>query len=272
MRRSRIKSKLRRGQPVLLTALQFTDAAIYEMASLMGFDGLWMDLEHHYHSLETAGRLMRAARVGSADIVARPAKGEFMRMSRLLEAGAQGIMYPRCDDAEEAAEVVRWAKFAPLGQRGFDGANPDVPYYSMPIATYLEQANEETLIVIQLESPQALDQAEQIAMLDGVDVLMLGPADFSILSGVPGQWNHALLQGAIQRIADASRAAGKQWGCPCFSTEHARQLLDLGARFLCHGADFLMVKQGLEQLQRDFAKLEFTFDNRLGHGSADGEP
>ena len=73
----------------------------------MGFDGIWLDLEHHAHSVETANQLMRAARVGGADIVARPAKGEFMRMGRLLEAGAQAIMYPRCDDPEEAAEVVR---------------------------------------------------------------------------------------------------------------------------------------------------------------------
>ena len=72
----------------------------------MGFDGIWMDLEHHGYRLETASTLMRAARVGSSDIVARPAKGEFMRMGRLLEAGATGIMYPRCGDAAEAADVV----------------------------------------------------------------------------------------------------------------------------------------------------------------------
>src|SRR5262245_378747 len=107
MRTSRVKAKLKRKEPALLTTLHLTDPSLYEMTSLMGFDGIWMDLEHHSYSVETANALMRAARVGTADILARPAKGEFMRLGRMLEAGAQGIMYPRCDDAKEAREVVR---------------------------------------------------------------------------------------------------------------------------------------------------------------------
>src|SRR5262245_18527620 len=102
---------------------------------------------------------MRAARAGASDILARPAKGEFMRMGRLLEAGAQGIMYPRCESAEEAAELVRWAKFAPQGERGVDGPNGDNPYCSMPMSAYLRAANDQTLLIAQIESPTALDQA-----------------------------------------------------------------------------------------------------------------
>src|SRR5262245_4568960 len=121
MRPSKIKAKLRRNEPVLLTTLHLTDGSLYELTSLLGFDGVWMDLEHHGYTVETATELMRAARVGSCDILARPAKGEFMRLGRLLEAGAQGILYPRCDNADEAREVVTWSKFAPLGKRGLDG-------------------------------------------------------------------------------------------------------------------------------------------------------
>src|SRR5215213_11728451 len=142
MRPSKIKAKLARQEPVLVTALALTDPSLFELASLMGFDGIWLDLEHHCTSVETAATLMRAARVGTADILARPAKGEFMRLGRLLEAGAQGIMYPRCADAVEAREVVRWSKFAPLGQRGFDSGNPDVPYCMMPMDEYVRAANE----------------------------------------------------------------------------------------------------------------------------------
>ena len=86
-----------------------------------------------------------------------------MRMGRLLEAGAQAIMYPRCESAEEAAEVVRWAKFAPQGERGVDGANGDNPYCAMPMPQYLKLANEHTLLITQLESPRALDNADAIA-------------------------------------------------------------------------------------------------------------
>ncbi len=88
MRPSRVKAKLKRGEPALVTCLHFVDPSVYEMTSLMGFDAIWMDLEHHATNQETAAGLMRAARVGVADILVRPAKGEFMRMCRLLEAGA----------------------------------------------------------------------------------------------------------------------------------------------------------------------------------------
>jgi 4-hydroxy-2-oxoheptanedioate aldolase len=91
MRQSLIISKLKRNVPALITTLHLADPSVFELASLMGFDGIWLDMEHHAHSMETAHNLMRAARVGRSDILARPAKGEFMRMARMLEAGAQGI-------------------------------------------------------------------------------------------------------------------------------------------------------------------------------------
>ena len=261
MRPSRTKAKLQRDEPVLVVTLHLTDPSLYEMVSLMGFDCIWMDMEHHFYSLETAAPLMRAARVGTTDVMARPAKGEFMRMGRMLEAGAQGIMYPRCDDAAEAAEVVRWAKFAPQGTRGCDAANPDNPYLMMPVADYVAEANRQTFLVIQVEDQQALERAEEIAAVDGVDVLFLGPGDFSILSGIPGQFDHPRVQQAMEKVARAAKNAGKHWGCPAFSVDHTRQLIEMGARFIAHNADVLMVKAGMEQLRRDFAPLGFTFDD-----------
>jgi 4-hydroxy-2-oxoheptanedioate aldolase len=268
MRNSVIKSKFRRGEPILATTLHFTDPSVFELTSLMGFDAIWMDLEHHGYSVETASHLMRAARIGASDIIARPAKGEFMRMGRLLEAGAQAIMYPRCESAEEAAEVVRWSKFAPLGERGVDAGNPDNPYCTMPVPEYLKHANDNTVIIIQIESPRALENAEAIARVPGVDVLMLGPGDFSILAGVPCQFEHPIVLNAIDRVAAAAAAAGIEWGTVTFNPDHCRMLQSKGARFLCHGADLLLVKRGLEQMQKDWSELGFTFDNRLHAMSA----
>ena len=263
MRFSRIKAKLRRNEPALITTLHYTDATLYEMTSLLGFDGIWMDLEHHHYSVETAANLMRAARVGASDIIARPAKGEFMRMARLLEAGAQGIMYPRCESAEEAAEVVKWAKFAPMGERGLDGANADSPYCCMPMTPYLKVANEETMVIIQIESPKALENVESIAKVPGVDILMIGPGDLSVLAGIPYQFDNPYMIGAIERVAKAAKAAGVHWGTVSGSPDHTSKLLKLGGRFICHGADIVMVKRGLEQIQENYAPLGFTFDNRI---------
>ncbi|MDZ4818784.1 MAG: aldolase/citrate lyase family protein [Planctomycetota bacterium] len=261
MRPSRIKAKLARQQPVLVTSISFSDPSIFELASLMGFDGIWLDLEHHAHSVEAANNYIRAARVGVSDVIARPGKGEFMRMGRMLEAGAKGIMYPRCDDAVEAAEVVRWSKFAPVGERGIDTANPDAPYCSMPLKEYVAMANRETFVVIQLEQASAVDQVELIAAVPGIDVLMLGPADFSVLGGIAGQFDHPLIGDAKKRIAAAAKDAGIYWGTTCGTSQHIEESLEMGARFICHGADILMVKRGLEQMRENCLKLGFAFDD-----------
>ena len=189
-------------------------------------------------------------------------------MGRLLEAGAQGIMYPRCDSAEEAAELVRWAKFAPEGERGVDGANGDNPYCSQPMPAYLRAANEHTLLIAQLESPRSLDQAEAIARVPGIDVLMLGPGDLSVLAGIPYQFDHPMIAEAYRRVAAAAKAAGTWWGTVSGTPEHTRMLMDLGARFICHGCDLIMVKQGMEQIQQRYAELGFTFENRLAAEAA----
>jgi 4-hydroxy-2-oxoheptanedioate aldolase len=271
MRFSRIKAKLRRNDPALITTLHYIDPTLYEMTSLMGFDGIWMDLEHHHYSVETAANLMRAARVGNSDIIARPAKGEYMRMARLLEAGAQGIMYPRCESAEEAAEVVKWAKFAPMGERGLDGANADAPYCSMPMKPYLKVANEETMVIIQIESPKALENVESIAKVPGVDILMLGPGDLSVLAGIPYEFDNPYMITAMKRVAKAAKAAGIHWGTVSGSPEHTRMLLELGGRFICHGADIILIKRGLEEIQKNYAPLGFTFDNRIAAMTAELE-
>ncbi|MBN2294679.1 MAG: aldolase [Pirellulales bacterium] len=263
MRTSRILEKFGRNEPVLITQLHLTDPSVFELTTLMGFDGIWMDMEHHFYSLETAGNLMRAARLGVTDIVARPGKGEFMRMQRMLEAGAQGIMYPRCDDAAEAREVVRWAKFQPMGVRGFDGGNPDMPYCSMPTLQYLEEANKNTFIIIQVEQPNTLENIDEIAAVDGVDALMLGPCDFSIQSGFPGDLGNEKMTSTARRINEAARKAGKKWGMPVGSVEAAKQKLDMGADMIFYHADIVAIKLAQEQIQKDFAPLGFTFENQL---------
>jgi 4-hydroxy-2-oxoheptanedioate aldolase len=268
VRFSRVKEKMARGKPALVVTCHLADPAVYELTSLMGFDGIWMDLEHHPLSVDAGANLMRAARVGASDIIARPAKGEYMRIGRLLEAGAQGIMYPRCETAAEAAEVVRWAKFAPEGERGVDGANADASYCGAPMTQYVKLANRHTLVIAQLESQQALQNADDIAAVPGIDVLMLGPADLSVLSGVPFQFDHPLVQNAYRRTAEAAKKAGKWWGTVSSNPTHTSMLLEMGALFICHNADVLILKQGWETVQQRYAPLGFAFDNRIAEEAA----
>src|SRR5262249_12120881 len=149
----------------------------------------------------------------------------------------QGIMYPRCESAEEAAELVRWAKFAPQGERGVDGANGDNPYCAMPMPPYLRAANEKTLLIVQLESPKAIEQAAAIGRVPGVDVLMLGPGDLSVIAGIAYQFDHPLIIDAYRSVAAAAKCAGKWWGTVSGNPQHTQMLMELGAKFICHGCD-----------------------------------
>lgn len=255
MRASVVKQKLAKKEPVIGVCLHLTDPSLYEMTSLAGFDYIWMDLEHHAYSVETANGLMRAARVGTSDIMARPAKGEFMRMARMLEAGAHGILYPRCDNADEAREVVRWSKFAPLGTRGFDGGNPDMPYCSMDMGEYIKFANDNTWNVIQIEDPKALEHVDEIASIEGVDVLMLGPADFSILAGIPGQFQHPKIDEALKALQKAADRHGKAWGTVAGTTQRIQELVNRGALWTTCGCDLIWVMNGLKQAKNDLAEI-----------------
>ena len=249
VRPSQVLACLRNGQAAHGVAVRLADPTVAEFVAHLGFDAIWLDLEHQRLSVESAAELIRAARAGgAADIVARPGKGEFARMARLLEAGARGIMYPRCESAAEAAEIVRWAKFPPLGERGLDGIGPDNPFGLTPAAEYVAQANAETFLIAQIESPAALEQAAAIAAVPGIDFLMLGPGDYSCSLGLAGQVRHAEVTAAQQRLREASTASGKGWVATCFDREHAHQCQREGAALLFHGSDWRLLSNGLRQL------------------------
>lgn len=259
MRESKTIAKWRAGNPVLATTLHVADQSVYEMVSLMGFDLIWVDLEHHAHSLETVSGLMRAARVGGSDIIARPAKGEMMRMARLLEAGANGIMYPRCTSAEEAATVVENAKFPPLGDRGLDGAGPDMPYGLSDLKTYIDKANSNTFIAIQIEDKEGLSQVEAIAEVQGVDVIFFGPGDYSLRNGFAGNFDHELYWEAVRKISSAAANAGKYWGTPAMNIEHANKLIDMGAMLITRSSDISLLRLSFGDMKKEFEDIGFTF-------------
>ncbi len=255
---SRCKQVWENGGTVFMTTLHLIDPRVAEIAAGIGWDALWIDLEHSAKSTRELEMMCRAIRAGSLgsnalkpDVLARPGKGEFMRMARLLEAGAHGIMYPRCESAEEAAETVRWMKFAPLGERGFDGGNADNDYGAYPAGDYVEQANEHTWLAIQIESPAAVEQAPAIARVDGVDALFFGPGDYSCLIGKPARFMDAAVVEAAARVADAAHGAGKIFGTLGVNPEHREAMLALGCRLMGSGADQGLLKSAMQQLFTD---------------------
>ena len=266
MRTSRVKKRWAENQPVLATVAHFTDPQSTELIGLMGIDCLWIDLEHQPISMGDLENMTRAARVGDMDVMARPAKGEFSRMARLIEAGASVIMYPRCESAEEAREIVRHAKFPPLGERGFFSAAPDNPYCMTPMEDYLREANQQTVLLAQVESPHAVSQARAMAEVEGIDMLFFGPGDFSIAAGVAGQFDGDVVRNAMAATAAAAQAAGKRFGTLITNTEQARRALDLGASLITYGGDLHFVRDALFNMREQFGSLGIPF-GKIAHGS-----
>lgn len=250
-----VKKVWRDGGIALGTLVKSVDPVHTEILSQMDFDFLWVDLEHSDKSVETFARLCRAARIGKVDVLARPARWEYMRMGRLLEAGAHGVMYPRCESAAEAAEAVKWSKFHPLGERGFDGGSADNNYGSYPAGDYTRLANENTWVTIQIESPRALQEVEAIAAVEGVDCVFFGPGDYSALSGRPGEVQHPETLKAAETVAKAALAAGKIYGTLVFDMNHARIMKEMGAQLLVHGADMVLLKQAYTSLLASYAPM-----------------
>jgi 4-hydroxy-2-oxoheptanedioate aldolase len=248
MHPSKVKKTWKEGGIALGTLVKSIDPVHTEARSQMAFDFLWYDLEHSDKSVETFSNLSRATRVGNVDVLARPARWEFMRMSRLLEAGAHGIMYPRCESAKEARDVVRWAKFHPLGERGFDGGSADNNYGQYPASNYTQEANENTWIAAQVESPSAVEKVGEIASIEGIDCVFFGPGDYSALSGRPGDVQGKETLEAAKTIAEETLAAGKIFGTLVFDMDHAQYMKDLGAQLLVHGADIVFYKQAYTEL------------------------
>ncbi|MBM3792682.1 MAG: aldolase [Acidobacteria bacterium] len=262
MRPSRVRRKLAANQPVLCTKMNTLDPVIADMIGLIGFDCLWLCNEHTGIDWDRLGHLIRTAQVNDLDTMIRTDKGAYPDFIRPLEAGATSLMVPHCMSGAEARAIGQATRFQPLGRRALDSGNVDGHYCLIPLAEYLQKANENTFIVVQIEDPEALDQIDEIVAAPGVDVVFVGPADLSHGLGVPGQFQDRRVQKAIEDVADACRKHGKHWGLPV-SPETAPKLMEMGARFLASGADVLGLGAYLRDLRGRFEKLGVEFEPKL---------
>lgn len=242
MKKSLVKARWCEGKVATCAILHLADGAYAEFAAAQdAFDCIWYDLEHGPISVERASDLFRAVRLQGKDVMARPGKGEFMRMGRMLEQGANGIMYPRCENAAEAREFVRWAKFAPLGERGFAGDNAEAGYGTKDVNAYVTAANEETFLASMIESPTALAHAQEIVETEGVDMLFFGPGDYSVLSGIRGPLDSPEILKAIEKACGIARKAGKHFGTLAISDAQMTVLKNMGADFFMVYSDMAAI-------------------------------
>lgn len=227
---------------------------VVEMFGLAGgYRGFWFDQEHASISTEQIAVMSLAARANDMDSFVRMPPTGYWQVTQALEAGAGGVMAAQIFTAEQAAEFVSWTKFAPQGVRGLNSGGRDAGYSHTPLAQFVEEANRDNFVAIQIETLESVEQADQIAALDGVDLLFVGPADLSLALGVPGQFHHKELWTAINRVSEACRNHGVSWGAVVPDAEFADRAVSLGCRMPTVGNDVHALRRGIKALQTEFA-------------------
>jgi 4-hydroxy-2-oxoheptanedioate aldolase len=253
---SRVLQKLRAGGFVRVVGVNRVMAPwLAEVIGKIGFDVIWLDLEHRAHGYDVIDPIALACRATGIDLMVRIPKAEYGNPMRALECGAQGIMVPHCRSAEEARQWVRWCRYPPLGGRGFDSVGADAEFGLSDSRQYLQQSNREIFVALQIEDREAVDAVEEIAAVEGVDLLFLGPADLSISLGAPLQFDHPSMRSAVARVAEAARKAGIWWGTVTSSPTFAQQALDRGARMVTCANDHFLLLDGLRDAYRQFSKI-----------------
>lgn len=250
MRQSKTLAKLRSGKAVRICALGHFIPSYIRHAAHYGFDCIWLDLEHRAMGNREIQALLAFFHLFDIDCMLRPPTLEKTRLYRYLEDGATGLMIPHVSTAEKARMLVDAVKFPPLGDRGLDGAGLDTDFIVHGGAEYPEQANRETFLVVQIETPQAVENIEEIAAVDGIDGLFIGPGDLGLRLRSPDAT--MTLDDATAKIAAAAKRFGKAWGRPAFTVEQMRELHEMGARLVSHGGDFMALKNMIEESARNF--------------------
>lgn len=260
-RRSKLLAKIRSGGVARICSTGTCIPFLPHLAAHAGFDAVWVCAEHRPWDARQTEMMLLQHRLADIDCVWRPPTTERALLSRLLEDGATGLMIPMVNTAEAARQLVRATKFPPLGDRGLDGAGVDAGFWVNRDPDYINLANTETALIVQIESPEGIQNVEEIAAVPGVDVVFLGPGDLSLRLNCQPSIQDPVLRPAVEKLAAACRQHGKPWGFPVGTAEDARIAVSLGCQFLNYGSDFGAV---LAMLTKHAQELDAV----LGDGSA----
>jgi 4-hydroxy-2-oxoheptanedioate aldolase len=213
MRKNKLKEKILSGQPAFGVSLMFPSPQIVDMIGKLGFDWILIDCEHGSISLESVELLAMAAEASGITPIARPRSNHPEEIVGVLDRGVMGVQVPHVNTAEEAARAVAAVKYSPLGTRGLAAGTRSADYgFGLSMADYVNAANRETLVCIQLEEEEALHNIADILRVDGVDVFFIGPSDLSQSMGYPGQPKAPPVKEAMDRGFSAITGAGKAPG------------------------------------------------------------
>lgn len=224
------RARVLSGDALLGCFLTWPVQGFPEVLALASFDFVVIDSEHGFFTIESIESMVRASDVARLPAIVRVPSCPAAEVGRSLDAGAAGILYPRAESAAMVRQGVEAAKYAPAGKRGLGGVRAN-RYGTMLLEEFVRQANASTLVIAQIETTGALAELDEIARLDGVDVLYVGPNDLTSALGIPGKYSDPAYQHELRRVAATAKAAGKAAGIMLARSDQIPPLLELGYRF-----------------------------------------
>jgi len=218
-----------------------------QIAATCGFDWLFIDCEHNSMDPDTAAQIAAASLAVGVTPIVRVAGFEHWHASRMLDNGAQGIVFPHVDNASEAQRVANACRFPPVGKRSMGGGLQQLGFASMPVGEAARIVNEETLVVVMIESPQGVASCEEIAAVPGVDALLIGTNDLCFELGIPGQFNDPRVAEAYKKVIAACRRHGKFPGMGgMYTPELLERHIGMGVQLILAGSDFSLLMQAAQ--------------------------
>jgi 2-dehydro-3-deoxyglucarate aldolase/4-hydroxy-2-oxoheptanedioate aldolase len=248
MRTNPVKQTLAAGGVSVGTMVfEFSTTGIGRIAAAAGADFVVFDMEHTGWSIETVRMLVATTRAADIVPMVRVPATQYHLLSRPLDVGAMGLMVPMVEDEDQARLIVRSAKYTPDGARGTAFVIAHDDYQPGDVAAKMRSANEEVLLIAQIETARGVEQVDAIAAVEGIDVLWIGHFDLTASLGIPAQFDHPRFIEAVDRVVDACRRHGKTAGIMAASVENAVDWLDRGFRAVAYSGDLWLYHQALAE-------------------------
>lgn len=246
----KLKQRLQSGEAVHGCWLNMGSAISSEIVGSAGFDWVLIDLEHGVGTESNLVYQLQSLEKSSTTTIIRIESFDAPRVKKVLDLGANGIMFPQIQHTDEAKLAISNMYYPPVGRRGL-AKMIRATQYGANFDEYYNATLDNLLGVIQIETLESLKHLDEIAALDGVDVLFLGPADLSLALGILGQWDHPDFIQAVEAIGRAAKNAGKSAGVLFFDVNQYEFYYNHGFRFLASGSDMVFVNQGAKGLAKE---------------------
>lgn len=245
-----LRARIRAGETLIGVFADLASPLAAELCGIAGYDWIVLDLEHGESTEADLLALLYAVETTPMTALVRAQSAERLRIGRALDLGAAGVMLPQLQSLDEVRAAVAWLRYPPVGQRGIALRTRGADLGAIAHADVARVVNERVTGIVQIESRGALAAADDIAGLDEVDVLFVGPADLTHALGVPGRFDEPVYRDALRSVVAAADAHGKAAGILVYDAAAVAGLLDLGFRFIGVGSQGSFVSAGASAMLR----------------------